>query len=175
MPGGGASEGLFDDALELEMFDDVANDLPNLVQCRAQLWKRRTGASVDPVYHDFNKEEYIGPFEIVATADQGFAKMLSMDPDAGLEITRESEIYVTRKELERVEYGFPETGDVILFLMDRIDPYSFYIQNAHQEGRLPQGRAFIMWRFEIKYISRADPSDIIDGEPCVTKTGRRID
>lgn len=167
---------MFDDALELEFFDQVANDLPHQMEVRAQLWKKRIGADVDPVHQDFNRELYHGPFDIVASADQGFAKSLSVDPDAGLEATRDSEIWVTRKELERVDYGPPEIGDVIAIFLDQLpSAYYLYIQNAEREGRLPQARAFVMWRLEVKYMSKADPEGALSGDPCVIQTGRRID
>ena len=131
---------------------------------------------MDPVHQDFNRELYLGPFDIVASATEGFSKTLSVDPDAGLEATRDSEIWVTRKECERVEYGFIQTGDVIVIFLERqAAGYYLYIQNAHQDGRLPQGRAFIMWRLEVRFISKANPEDMLSGDPCVTKIGRRID
>ncbi len=170
---------MFDDALELEMFDSVAEDLIHAVDIPALLYKKRPGADVDPVHSDFNKELYKGPYEIHANATEGFSKTLTMDSDAGLEAIRESEIWVSRKECERIDFGFIETGDIIVFLLERLpSAYYFFIQNAHQTGRLPQGRAFIMWRLEIRYISKFDPKDLVeDGEdaPCITRHGRRID
>ena len=179
MSGSGSQSGMFDDALELEMFDMVAEDLIHGVDIPAILWKKRGGADVDPIYGDFNKELYKGPYEIHANATDSFSKMLTVDSDAGIEATRESEIWVSRKECERVDFGFIESGDIICFLVERLpSAYYFFIQNAHQTGRLPQGRAFIMWRLEIRYISKFDPEDLVDGEedaPCITKNGRRID
>jgi len=170
---------MFDDALELEYFDSVAEDLIYGVDMPALLYKKRLGADVDPIHGDFNRELYKGPYEIKANATESFAKTLTVDADAGLEATRESEIWVSRKECERVGFGRIETGDVIAFLLERLPSgYYFFVQNAHDEGRLPQGRAFIMWRLEIRYISKFDPEDLVDkgeDEPCVVRHGRRID
>lgn len=170
---------MFNDAVELEMFDMTAHDMARLVDIPARLYKKRKGASVDPVHGDFRQELYTGPFEIVANAEEGFAKTLTVDAESGFEATRESEIWVTRKETERVDYGFIETGDVISFLLERRPtPYYFFVQNAHDEGRLPQGRAFVMWRLEIRFMSKFDPEDAVEaeeGEPCITDDGWRID
>jgi len=170
---------MFDDELELEMFDMVADDVINGVDIPSQLWKKRTGANVDPVHDDFKRELYTGPYDIHANAVQGFDKILSMDADAGFSAVRESEIWVSRRECERSGFGFIETGDVIAFLLERQPrPYYFFIQNAHQTGRTPQGRAFVMWKLEVRSISRYDAEDVVkneEGEPCITRQGRRID
>jgi len=168
-------EGMFDDEIELGMFDLIANDLPNLVRVQGRLWKLRPGAAVDPDHTDFLQEKYVGPYEVVVTCDSSTAKSLTMDPDQGLEATRDVELYVTRLECERVGFGFPKTGDVISFLLERLPgPLYFDIQNVHDEGRLPQGRAFVIFRLECKFVTHNDPSTIVgDGETCWS--GRRID
>lgn len=168
-------EGMFNDEIELEMFDMVANDLPHLVQVHGKLWKRRTGAGVDPVHSDLTTEKYRGPFDVILSAPDSLSRMLAVDSTTGLEATREGEIWITRKECERIGFGFPQTGDVVSFLLERLpDAYYFYINNVHQEGRLPQGRAFVMFKLELRYMSKRSPEDVVeDGETCYN--GRRID
>jgi len=172
---GPRQDGMFNDEAELEMFDMVATDIGNIVQVHGKLWKLRAGASVDPVHTDLTQERYRGPFEVIMSADQGFEKTLSVDADTGLEATRESEVWITRSECERVGYGEPRTGDVLAIILERLpEPYYFYIQKAEQEGRLPQGRAFVMYRLEIRTMSKKDPMDVVEnGDTCYR--GRRID
>lgn len=168
-------EGMFDDEIELAMFDMVANDLPNLVRVLGKIWKLKPGMSVDPDHTDFLQERYVGPYDIVITCEDSPDKTVSMDPDQGLETTREVELWLTRLECERVGYGFPKIGDVVAFRLERLpEPLYFQVYNVSDDGRLPQGRAFVMFRLECRYISRQDISDVV-GEGDLCWNGRRID
>ena len=161
-------------AEELGIFDSIATEVNDIVDCTADFYALNESATIrDPVYDESIQRVFDGPFKVNVWV--GYPEQTPQMTPAGTVMIFNCALWVARKHIEDANAPAPKQGDVFHFWklpvwlkegnFDETVPnsgFAFNVLNSNPDGVMFDSPSFVGFRCTMRRVSDFTPERRID-------------